>query len=348
MGFFRFVLAINVVLFHILKVPHIGPFAVYSFFILSGFLMTTIVKDTYGYHIAGFKAYAVNRFLRLYPIHWFLLAFSVLVITTVGQDFAFEYNKRFGMPVEVSAWLANLTLIFPSFLPIEVAPRLSPATWALTIELFFYLLIGLGISKSKTSTLVWLLLSAVYWLYRIILYSDFTSGYGNLLTASLPFSLGATLYYYKDTLWCLLSKLSAQPTKWLTLLFTLNLVTCVLVNSWKVGVVGTYINLLLTSILVVAIYIEKAHFIGKQSDKFFGDLSYPIYLCHWSACCLVAWFFNDQIIVDAFYTNLVIFFSGLILAFVIAIMANKLVNDKVESVRYRVKKRLTTSKLPSQ
>jgi peptidoglycan/LPS O-acetylase OafA/YrhL len=67
-GIFRFTLALNVMIFHVMAIKVIGPYAVYSFFILSGFLMTTIMKNTYGYTVSGFKSYAYNRLLRIFPI----------------------------------------------------------------------------------------------------------------------------------------------------------------------------------------------------------------------------------------------------------------------------------------
>lgn len=46
-------LAFEVVVFHLLSVPIIGRYAVMSFFVLSGFLMTTIMHQTYGYTLKG-------------------------------------------------------------------------------------------------------------------------------------------------------------------------------------------------------------------------------------------------------------------------------------------------------
>ena len=59
-GVYRFLLALNVVFYHVLDVPGIGPLAVYSFFVLSGFLMTMIMQQTYGYSVTGIKKYAIN------------------------------------------------------------------------------------------------------------------------------------------------------------------------------------------------------------------------------------------------------------------------------------------------
>ena len=66
-GVFRLILAFNVVAFHIAGIPTIGRYAVYSFFILSGFLMATIMHKTYGYDVQGLKKYALNVTVR--PIH---------------------------------------------------------------------------------------------------------------------------------------------------------------------------------------------------------------------------------------------------------------------------------------
>ena len=166
MGLFRFFLAVNVMIFHILKVPNIGPFAVYSFFVLSGFLMTTIMKENYGYNLLGFKIYAFNRFLRLFPLHWILLLIAFTIVLLVGDNFASAYNGSFGIPTDVISIIANITLIYPSFHPIEVTPRLSPASWALTVELFYYILIGIGISKTKKVTIIWAISSLLYCVFR--------------------------------------------------------------------------------------------------------------------------------------------------------------------------------------
>ena len=341
MGCFRFALAVNVMLFHILQVPYIGPFAVYSFFILSGFLMTTIMKATYGYGFDGIKAYALNRFLRLYPVHWFLLLFSIAVIGLVGRDFAFNYNASFGIPTYKSAILANLTLIYPSFMPIDFNPRLSPPSWALTIELFFYLLIGLGLSRTKRITLFWVAVSAAFWLYRILVHADYKAGYGDIFSASLPFSIGAALYYYKDTVFQWMQRFLGQaPAWWLVLLFILNLGLCVFIRSDGIAIAGVYLNLLLSALLVVTLFRQRLTLPSKGVDRFLGDLSYPLYLCHWSTACLMAWLLADNGTVTGTLKNVMVFATALLLAILVSVIANKVINDPIEKLRRRVKSRL--------
>ena len=94
MGIYRFLLALNVVIFHLLGVPAIGPFAVFSFFVLSGFLMTLIMKETYGYSLSGLSKYAMNRFLRLFPSYWVLLLITILAIGLVGNSNSKAFHRQ--------------------------------------------------------------------------------------------------------------------------------------------------------------------------------------------------------------------------------------------------------------
>ena len=148
-GIFRFVLALNVVLFHILAIPEVGPLAVYSFFILSGYLMTYIMQETYGYSYAGIRKYALNRFFRLYPVYWALLLVSVILVLFTDANYFALFHNKMTLPSNPTEVMANVLMIYPELRPGDYSVRLAPATWALTIELFFYLLIGIGISKTQ-------------------------------------------------------------------------------------------------------------------------------------------------------------------------------------------------------
>ena len=293
-GIYRFILALNVVVFHILAVPNVGPLAVYSFFVLSGFLMTLIMHQTYGYTTVGFKKYALNRFYRLYPIYWLVVILALVVVLIVGSEFSEQFHSAIRFPDSFSSVLANVTMIYPRWEPVTYPVRISPASWALTIEIIFYLLIGLGLSRNKTITWVWFALSVFYFLYTNLILKQFGLGYGTFICASLPFSAGALVFYYQERVSAILSKLRIGLLA-LVVVFALNTLIAGSTGlageeGWKIAVLCSGLNLLLSFLLTVQLAKTKAKSTWlKKWDRELGDLSYPIYLFHWTAAALAAW-----------------------------------------------------------
>jgi len=342
LGLFRFVLALNVMIYHIVEIPSIGQFAVYSFFILSGFLMTTIMNDKYGHSIIGFKKYAINRFLRLYPLYWLLSLLLLIMLYVTSSQFASLYHHELGIPSGVSNILSNLTLIYPAFYPIEETPRLAPASWALTIELFYYLLIGLGISKTRKRTFAWFGLSIVMTIVWNVYHQTISLNYGNFLTASVPFSLGALLYYYQASVFNSLKKLPLFNL-FIGSLFIGNLA---LVSSskffaaeqwWKFDLIGSYLNLILSALVIIVLFNFKPQAQFKNVDKYFGDLSYPIYLLHWGVACFISWCFFSEPIKGISWNGLEVFSLSLFLTIVISTLINMLANEPIEALRRKIK-----------
>jgi peptidoglycan/LPS O-acetylase OafA/YrhL len=336
-GLLRTILAINVVAYHILKIPAIGPYAVYSFFILSGFLMTMIMQKTYGYTLLGFKNYASNRLLRLYPIYWILMLVTLIIIYIVGNDIAQEFHHSLKFPSTWQEFLANTLMIFPGLM--EYPTRVLPATWALTIELFFYLLIGLGISRNRNVTLCWFIASISYMVFLMYSTKAIAYDYGSLLTASLPFSLGAFIYHYRQSLYSLLK--SYIPLKVSLPLFIVNLVLSISLPilwpdsfSWKMSFIFETLNILLTACLILQLKNIKTNKKWMRLDKKIGDYSYPIYIFHWTAALIVFWLLTAQNIqISKLNNDIVIFLGALAISYLIGSFANQFNDKYIEKLR---------------
>lgn len=336
MGIYRFLLALNVVIFHLLGVPAIGPYAVFSFFVLSGFLMTLVMKESYGYSISGFSKYALNRFLRLFPIYWILLFITLLSIIIIGDDNSKSFHQAMFLPKTISEWFGNLSLIFWSEKPIEVIPRIAPATWALTIELFFYLIIGLGISSTKASTILWFGLSLCYTIY-FNLTVHIGLGYGTVWLASLPFSLGALAYHFREEI--INAIRSLRETVLLFIVYVSNLLlasfSSVLFSediSWKVGFLASVLNLAVSAFLTVYLFhIDKT--LNRSWNTFLGNLSYPVYVFHWGGALIAAAVFDDFVK----ESRVLIFGLGLFITLIISCLAEYYLSKNIEKLRTRIK-----------
>ncbi len=298
-GAYRFLLALNVAFFHLADVPAIGPFAVFSFFVLSGYLMTAVMHGSYSYTPNGFARFWTNRFLRLFPFYWITVAVTLGVIVLVtGERYASDFHPALSVPDSFGEWAQNLTLVFWAERPISVTPRLSPAAWALTIELFFYLLISLGLSRNLWTTLFWFAGSSAYAGYQLLANKAGLT-YGTLVSASLPFASGALMYHFRPLVRTLL-KTDTMPVAAASLvLMILNIgaastsVHYLGEEAWKIYIATGYLNLFLSAVVVCVLAdLRLDSRKARSTDKVLGDQSYPIYIFHWVGGLCVYYFLD--------------------------------------------------------
>lgn len=277
-GTYRALLAILVVVLHYANVNFIGQYAVFGFFVLSGYLMTFIMQKNYGYSLQGIVGYAVNRFLRIYPLYWFSCAVAALILLILGPMHTTQINGLFAFPQTSEAWLRNIFL----YLEFNGPTTFIGPAWALTVELFFYLCIGLGLSRSRRITLVWFLLSVVYTGYLIVSGAGFMQRYATLGAASLPFATGALIYHSRGELkarFLFLFNLAYVPP----LLFLLLLLNhAVMFKSGLAASLGFYSNFAICVLMVISLMERKElPLVSRSLDGALGDLSYPMYLIHY-------------------------------------------------------------------
>jgi peptidoglycan/LPS O-acetylase OafA/YrhL len=338
-----------VVIAHLLEVPVIGGLAVGGFFVLSGFLMTTIMQETYGYTASGLKRFAANRFLRLYPPYWLACAISLAVIAVCGAEHVKNYRSFITVPQGAFAVLTNATMIFPDFFPQRVSPRLSPATWALTVELFYYLLIALGISKTFRRTSIWLLLSVVYMVATLLLRLPSEWRYFAIPAGSLPFALGALLYFRKDAIHAFLKRIPGMSSESILLAFIALCAGLSLAPQTRLNPlleeIGPSLSLGLSALLIVQLYYNGLSSIPRRLDKLIGDYSYPTYLLHWQLGAFASWLLYAAPVRGPSWASAGVFLSDLALVAVVGAFSVFALDPVIERLRSRIKGGRKTQKI---
>ena len=191
-GLLRFILASIVVLNHIAGMPdYAAHYSVWGFYTVSGFLMTLILKDKYSLVPGGMMKFIINRFLRIFPTYWFSIVLSVALIFVIDKEIIRTFHSAIRLPINVQETLSNI-FIFGLMPNVDMA-RLTPPSWALNIELIYYVLMGLIFYRSFKLNLVWFLLSLGYTMY-FTLYEG-TNVYNDIIACGLPFSAGALCYF---------------------------------------------------------------------------------------------------------------------------------------------------------
>jgi peptidoglycan/LPS O-acetylase OafA/YrhL len=274
-GTFRWALALMVMLSHLWTSLSIwaGPYAVFGFWALSGYLMALVLETRYGFSAAGVRRYLVNRALRIYPPYLATLVLAVPLLAS--HPLLARSVSTMRLPVDGLAWLQNL-VILTTHLDREHAAGPVPPIWSVDIELWFYLAMPLLVRR-RAILLGWFGASLAWAVWLVASDQDFNARYSNLAAASLPYSAGAVCFALRAPLGRLFAARWHLP---LSLgLFAANAAWPLSAFLWSF-----YASLGATLYVIVAwARIAPSRPPGRLArlDARLGDLSYPIFLCHW-------------------------------------------------------------------
>ena len=320
-GVYRFTLASLVLLTHLWPSAyhHAGLYAVFSFYMLSGYLMTFIMNEKYGFKNKGITKYLVNRALRIYPTYLICMGLTAALVYAFPW-LTWQLSRSVTMPGSLHQWFSNIFIIgLDGF----TRGRFVPQAWSLYVEIIFYLLIGLVLARKKAFVVTWLIFGIISTMY--LSGGEVRDTVFSITAGSLPFSLGATVYYFKDEFG------TARPA------FLIIAVVLYLLNisnlAGSVHESGMYLSLYLSFLLLIVLKDLKIPSL-KKIDNLLGDLSYPMYVSHFLAGLLVLWAFFPNVPrhrgVDFF---ILAYGYTLIISYVLHVSVEKRIN----SIRERVK-----------
>jgi peptidoglycan/LPS O-acetylase OafA/YrhL len=277
-GTYRYMLAMLAIFSHfhpILsgRLNWTGMYALFAFYVLSGYLMTRVLHETYGFTARGVGHYLWNRALRIYPTYWMAAIVSLLVVWAAPATVAL-YTKVLDIPVTAPG-IAQNVLIFS--LNAWRVPRLVTPAWSLHVEMCFYVLMALGLSRSLRMAVLWFAASAAYTAYLVHSDVEFALRYSTVLAGSLPFSVGALAYFASRRFRFAPHWAPAAVLAFLAMDFC---------GRWVVSDVmtdGFYIGLALNALAVICLAQVKARSLAPRlvkMDRLLGDLTYPMFLLH--------------------------------------------------------------------
>jgi len=266
-----------------------GKLGVPVFFIISGYCIYLAHK-----HSKTPFEYITRRLFRIFPPYWFSLCLTALSILLL--KFITGYNSVVTVPKKAGELLA---MPFLYTYPLSTIQPINLVYWTLPYELFFYLIIFLGIiPKQKWQIALPLVLSALA--IVIPLQTGILFFFNELSTFMLGYAL------------CILIDKGMQ---WQGIMLFVLSAAGVIVNHHEIG------YLLASSIAVAAIFIDKRWPLSNNILSRLGDVSYSIYLLHVPVCVyLLGFLYKIQavrhhviltIAVDIFLMAVVIFVSAL-------------------------------------
>lgn len=256
-----------------------GKNAVYTFFVISGFVIPILLFKT-EFKLSQFPSYFIKRWLRI-EIPYFA---SMLVYLSIGFIFAF-YNK---IPLDID--LSRLGHHFAHSIAFSDYEWYNIIYWTLAIEFQFYIVIALIyplISHKK----LWICLTTIF-IFGIS--SLWITDHRFIFYFSGVFSIGTVLFLVKTN--------RLQPTIGLgiALIFTI-------VNYFHLSFPIAFFG------IAAYLLIQYSNYTSKFFD-WLGDKSYSIYLTHGAIGGSIMYFFARNI--ENYYAKLGLVLVAILASFV--------------------------------
>ena len=282
----RFYLAISVVVYHLFNkiAPQAGTQAVFIFFLISGFLVTKLLEETYK---SRYKEFVINRILRIYPLYLFSALVGYLVVCNFPDD-AEHINTIFKKPSDLNIWLDNI-FVFDLYTARE---RLVPVAWSLNTELSFYLTF-LILSFFTIRFRIYFLLAFIPLPFLFVVVG--IPFYGHYFGSGIAFSFGSLYYYFRDKIHF---TLKIQYIALIMLPIVMYIIPSLLgSNGASINDFGWVLHIFVLFIVIVA--FER--FLNERGGEVYtfvsntlGGLSYPIFLLHWPSSVIAYHFFSIE------------------------------------------------------
>lgn len=270
MGIYRFFLAILVLLSHIgiaFYGREIGVFAVVSFFLLSGYVMTALIDRHYSDR-SRINTFYLDRVMRLFPQFIFYLC-ATLVMAAIAHP-----TSPYLSDLTPSKILLNLLMVPLNFFQYFPGAQIIPQAWSLGLESQFYIAIPL-ILVFGLRTPVFLASFAFFLLaYFGVLNSD-TWGYRMLPGTFFMFLFGSFIYRRTDVR-----------------VVTVAYITVCALFAWVVSHPSLQFPYTLEVLAGLIFGIPVVRLLAKVNfgplEDFAGNLSYGVFLNHF----FVIWSFE--------------------------------------------------------
>ncbi len=276
-GAFRLFLALLVFVHHFSSFG-LGPYAVYVFFMLSGFWVQRMWAGRYQTTRAPYFTYIISRFWRLAPVMILVSAITIPILLLIGIEESRIFGGQFAHLIASSTFFLGYAWL--DYLPIGAA-------WSLDVEMQFY---------AVSPLLAWLL-----------------TKYENRLISLIAAAISAVVSIYFVTpvllkyLFFFMVGMIAARQNWepgkqaafssaFTVAAILILVTIspwrgVLWGGAEPGPLFAYnpqFNVAM-AFLTIPFALHTVYRKSDSTDRMFADLSYVIYLLHWVG---MQWFFT--------------------------------------------------------
>ena len=259
-----------------------GQVSVFAFYTLSGFLITRVLNERYGFTARGTAAFAINRVLRLWPAY-LVIMLMVLVALRFLPLSNFYFLIR--MPRSAADIVTNITILGQvTFDFVQWLPLAKPlvTSWSLSIEVACYLLLAFFFARSAAHC--WgLLVLGIVGIFLSTAWCAaspdpsaygsycFQNRYGVVQAGFVPFALGGLFHFHRPAISAWLARHRQS---------SILLLGCAIAAMFNgpplTTTVGPFLGIPLMWLLLGIARDARA----TRAQDFFGRASYHLFIAH--------------------------------------------------------------------
>lgn len=277
-----------------------GFIGVDIFFVISGFLMTSIIIEQKNNNTFSFYDFYIRRLKRIFPAYLFF----IIIVAAVG--FFIYLDRDFWMfqkSVGTSALFISNILFSrgDSYFGSRLEDNPFLHTWSLSIEMQFYLLLPLILIFIKRRYLTAIILLLIFFLTIYVDISMYISNetsakYFSLLARIPEFLVGAFFSLrFKNKI--SFSRIGNNLISSLSLAVLVLSAFLIDKNTFFPGTLALIPTVATASLLVVGDNFISDSFAGKI-PTYIGETSYSLYLWHWPIIAFIR-YYNDDYFLSA-------------------------------------------------
>jgi len=261
----RFLAAVWVCMFHInamipfhnnwyADIVYRGFLGVPLFFVISGYCVYYAA-----HHAKTASSFIIRRLFRIYPAYWLSL---IITLTALIINKLIHGDNPVHLPKTIISFLETVTLLSN---PFSAMQNINYVSWTLTYEIFFYLLVFIG-----------LLLPALYRLLWIIIIS--------IAVFFLPLHDNWPLFFIQYWPYFCLGMVTFRLLHCRNEFFALNILLLILTIAGFFHITTPIVNIITGVITGAFIIINHFKPLKRNWLSGLGDYSYAIYLIHIPVC----------------------------------------------------------------
>jgi peptidoglycan/LPS O-acetylase OafA/YrhL len=279
----RYILATIVAQTHLWPLGSSWPatVAVFAFYTLSGYLMTRVINERYGFSARGTAAFLLNRVLRLWPAYFVILGLTLIALWFLPLQNFFPLIRFPMTPAEIVGNIAVLGQVTFDAQWLSLA-KPTVTSWSLSIEVFCYLLLSVYFARTPARLWVFAAIGAIamgFSTWHCAVSADpslygpycFQNRYGVLQAGFIPFAMGGLFYFHGRSL---IGLINANWRMIIVLLVAAHV--AMLLGNALSTTVAPYLGIGVMFCLL-SVWNGKP---GNNTQDFFGRASYHLFIGH--------------------------------------------------------------------